>query len=73
MLKEALLIVALSDDIHKQIVLFPEAVNLIVLVFDNGAFAMPCDGLFDVFFLCNVFVVRLRECSSKICKHLFDN
>lgn len=60
-LKEALLIVALSDNIHKQIVLLPEAVNLIVLVFNDGSFTMPSDSLIDVFFLSDVFTICVCE------------
>ena len=61
-LKEALLIVAFGDDIDEDVVLFPHAVNLIVLILDDGALSMPRDALVHVLLLRDVFAVRVREC-----------
>lgn len=61
-LKEALLIVAFGDDIDEDVVLFPHAVNLIVLILDDSALSMPRDALVHVLLLRDVFAVRVREC-----------
>ena len=46
--KEPLLIVPIRNDINQNVVLFPHAVNLIVLILDDSTFSMPCDALFHV-------------------------
>ena len=61
MLKEALLIVSLRDNIDQQIVLLPKPVNLIVLILDDSSFAMPGDALLHVLLLRDVFPVCVRE------------
>ena len=59
--EEALLIVSLRDDIHQQVVLFPQAINLIVLVLDDGTLAMPSHALFHVLLLRDILLVRVRK------------
>ena len=66
-LKEALLIVSFSDDIYKQVVLLPQAVDLIVLVFNYGALSVPSHALLDVLLLSDVLAVSVREGRSQIC------
>ena len=71
MLEEALLIVAFRDDIDQDIILLPHAVNLVVLVLDDGSLAMPRDTLLHVLLLGDIEVVRVRERRSQIIHHLF--
>ena len=66
-LDEPLLVVALRDDVDQDIVLLPEAVDLVVLIFDDGALPVPCDALLDVLLLRDVVFVRVCECRPKIC------
>ena len=54
MLKEALLVVSLGNNIDKQEVLFPHAINLVVLVLDYGALAVPGHALLHVLLLRDV-------------------
>ena len=67
MLKEALLIVAFRDDIDQQIVLLPQAVNLVVLILNDGTFAVPSHALLHVFLLRDVFTVGVREGRPQVC------
>ena len=53
-LKEALLVVSLGNNIDKQEVLFPHAINLVVLVLDYGALAVPGHALLHVLLLRDV-------------------
>lgn len=60
-LNEALLVVALSDHVHEDVVLLPKTVDLVVLVFDDCPAPMPRDGLLHVLLLGDVFRLRVRE------------
>ena len=50
-LYESLLVVAFCNDVHKDIVLLEEAIDLVVLVLKDGASAMPSNCREDVLFL----------------------
>jgi hypothetical protein len=58
---EAFLVVALSDDIHEDVVLLPHAINLVVLVLNDGASAVPYNGLLHEFLLTVVTLVVTNE------------
>ena len=69
MLEEPLLIISLSNDINQDIILLPHTIDLVVLVFDDGPLAMPCDTLIDVLLLRDVNFISVSERSSEIIKH----
>ena len=56
-LDEALLIIALGDDIDEDVVLLPQTIDRVVLVLDDGAFTVPCDRLLDILLLRQAFTV----------------
>ena len=64
--KEALLIVSFGDDIHKQVVLLPQAVDLIILIFDYGTLSVPCHALLNELLLSDILAVSVREGRSEI-------
>ena len=64
--KEALLIVSFGDDIHKQVVLLPQAVDLIILIFNNGALSVPCHTLLNELLLSDILAVSVSERRSEI-------
>ena len=65
-LQEALLVVSFGDDIDKQVVLLPQAIDLIVLVFDDSALSVPCHTLINVLFLSDVVLIRVGESRPQI-------
>ena len=69
MLDEALLIVALGDDVDKDVVLLPQTVNLVVLVLDDGPLAMVDHAVLDELLLRDVVRVSVRERRSQIVQH----
>ena len=68
-LNEALLVIALCNDIDEDVVLLEHAVDLVVLIFDDSALAVPGDTLIDVFFLADILSVCISECCPEIVKH----
>ena len=71
MFNEALLIVALGDDVDEDVVLLPHSVNLVVLVLNDGALAMPSHALLHVLFLSDVLGICVRESCSQVVQHLY--
>ena len=59
-LDEALLVVALRDDVHQDVVLLELPVRLVVLVFKHGATSVPCDRALDVLVLRGLLVLEKR-------------
>ena len=66
---EALLIVALGNDVDEDVVLLPETVNLVVLVFNDGPLSMVGHAVFDKLLLRDVVRVCVRERRSQIVQH----
>ena len=57
-LDETLLVVALRDDVHQDVVLLELPVRLVVLVFKDGATSVPRDGALDVLVLRGLLVLE---------------
>ena len=68
-LDEALLIEAFGNNVDEDIILFPHAVNLVVLVFYDSTFSMPCHTVLDILLLSNILLVSVSESCSKIVEH----
>ena len=60
-LDEALLVVAFGDHVHENVVLFPEAVDLVVLVLYHGPPAVPGHCLLHVSLLGDILRICIRE------------
>ena len=68
-LNEALLVIALCNDIDEDVVLLEHPIYLVVLIFHDGALPVPRDTLIDVFFLADILSVCISEGCPKIVKH----
>ncbi len=65
-LDEALLVVAFSYDVDKDVVLLEHAIDLVILVLDNSALSVPDHRLVHVLLLAYVLLICLSECCSQI-------
>ena len=66
MLKESLLIVSIGNDIHEDVVLFPETIDLVVLDLLCRPASMEGNTIVYILLLCNIVFVCVCECDSKI-------
>ena len=71
MLKEPFLVVSFCDHIDQDVVLFPEAIDLVLLNLGGSSASMECYALIDILLLCYVIFVSICECHSEIVQHCF--
>ena len=68
-LNEALLIIALGNDIDQDIVLLPHPIDLIVLILNDSALSVPSHALLHKLLLSDVLGVCVRESRSQVVQH----
>ena len=70
-LDEALLIVSLRNDVDQDVVLLPHAIDLVVLVLNDGTLAMIGSAVLNELLLSDVVSVRIGERRPQVVQHLF--
>ena len=70
MLKEPFLVVSFCDHIDQDVVLFPEAIDLVLLNLGCSSASMECYAIVDILLLCQVVFISVSECYSKIVQHV---
>ena len=70
MLEESLLVISFCDYIYQDVILLPEALNLVVLDLSCSSAAMECYAIVDILLLCQVVFISVSECYSKIVQHV---
>ncbi len=61
---KSLLVVALSDDVDQDVVLLEHAVDLVVLVLDDGALSVPYCRLDHILLLADILFICISKGSS---------